>query len=82
MAMSIRVQVENIYELYEPVTTHMTAQVAPFPHGKDEDVVDEWWQEEIYPLTGTGNEDGNSSYFVTVVACDDPALVGAEREWC
>ena len=34
-----------------------------------------------FPLTGTGIEEGESGYFVTITASSDPALVGAHYEF-
>jgi hypothetical protein len=79
--MKISVEIENCYELFDDVTTRATADVPDFPHGGSDDEIEDWWYDNIFCLSGVGHEEGNSSYFVVVKACDDPALVGATYDW-
>jgi len=81
--MNIELKIENIYEDAEDVVTTVRATIPAPPEGKEagSEEYDDWAYDNIYQLTGTGHETGNSAYFVEVTACDDPNLVGAEFEW-
>lgn len=72
---SIELHITNTYEeLDDPIVTTPTAQV-PLPE-PDEDL-DEWAQENLYDLTGTGHETGDSWYDVEITKFDArPDLVG------
>lgn len=80
---TISLDIENHYELYGQIDTSVTDEVIPAPPttDRDSDEWHDWAQDHILPFTGTGREDGNSAYFVTVTACSDPALVGEEFEF-
>lgn len=45
--------------------------------------IDEWEDEVIFPLTGSGHEDGDAAYFVKVKVSSQPELlaVGTEFEF-
>ena len=76
----VSLEIENHYELYGTETTYRTRLEIPAP--PEGDTSDDTWQQEyIYPETGVGHEDGDSSYFVKVTASSDPALVGQEFEF-
>lgn len=48
-------------------------------------LVEEWWDDVVAPLTGDGHEPCASRehalYEATVVAADDPALLGCTHTW-
>lgn len=82
---TISLEIENHYELHGQIDTSVTDKVIPAPPtrrtNRDSDEWDNWAQDHILPFTGTGREKGNASYFVTVTACSDPALIGEEFEF-
>jgi hypothetical protein len=46
--------------------------------------VQTWFEEVVYEYTGDGHGigfDGGSCYIATVIAADDPALLGQSYEW-
>lgn len=74
---TVTVQIENTYSDGHR-STH-TAKV-PAPTG----TVIQWWEEVVYSETGDGHGAGadlGSCYTATVIAADDPALVGQTYEW-
>lgn len=75
---TISLEIENTYELYDDVTTHKTDVVIPAPPTMEEGTseYDDWAYDHIYSLTGVGHEDGDSWYDVTITACSEPELVG------
>lgn len=76
----ISVLVSNAYDDGTEVFTTDTATVPPPP--ADEDGREEWWQEHVFPLTGSGRfVDGNALYTVWITASDAPALVGLTHEF-
>lgn len=80
---TVKLEIENHYEDGDQVTTHVDTTVPPPPDEDDEDAVDEWEQNWIFPHTGTGQTEGDSSYFVEVVESSDPEAipVGTEYEF-
>lgn len=77
--MQITVKIENTYD-DGSVFTEKTTDV-PTPLLNDEDM-EEWWNEHIFPLTGTGREKGYAIYEAKITKCDDlPQLVGESYEW-
>ncbi len=65
----------------DKITVTVETQV-PAPPALDTDEYEDWEQDHIFPLTGTGR-DGDSCYFVTVASSSDPAMlpVGTEFEF-
>ena len=48
----------------------------------DEDELDEWWWEVVFPLTGDGKgESENALYEAIVIGSDVPKLVGEQYNW-
>lgn len=48
--------------------------------------LEDWFNDEVYDETGDGHGDGShgklgSCYTATIIAADDPRLVGEEYEW-
>lgn len=81
---TVSLEIENAYELYEDVTTHVTDAVMPAPPAEvDSEEYETWSDDFIMPLTGVGEDhsEGDSWYDVTVTACSDPALVGRKFEF-
>lgn len=81
---TISLEIENTYELeeYDDETTTVTDAVMPAPPAdRDSQAFEDWADEHIKPLTGTGQTRGDSWYDVEVTACSDPTLVGHEFQW-
>lgn len=54
------------------------------PRDLEEQTMDEWWQEFVFPHTGDGHgADSNlgSCYTATITAAHDARLVGETHEW-
>ena len=80
----IKVKIDNIYEDGENVVVEAEADV-PKPWAEEgSDAHSEWEEFFIFPLTGTGQEEGDAGYFVEVLESSDPDAipVGTEWEWC
>lgn len=75
-AISLELEIENnTYKDGNTVTTHARTTV-PAPWGKeDSDERSAWEQEYIFPLTGTGRDEGDSWYDVEVTGSDRPDLI-------
>lgn len=78
---TLDLSIENHYEDGDMVKTTVTTLVPPPPDEDDEDATDEWRQAWIYPHTGTGQESGNSAYFVEVVTSSQPDVIAVGTEW-
>lgn len=74
----IAVSIENIYDSETILTADRVTVPAP-PAEVDER--EDWAQDVLFPLTGTGRTEGNSAYVLTITASDDPELVGATYEF-
>ncbi len=57
---------------------HFETTTVPAPDGQD---LDDWADEHLFPLTGTGRETGAAGYFVKVIESTDPDLIGKDWEW-
>lgn len=75
----ISVLISNAYDDGTEVFTTDTASVPAPP--ADEDDRDEWWQEHVLPLTGTGHPHGNAIYEVWITDSDHPDVVGLTYEF-
>lgn len=82
-----KIQIDNVYaDDYDPdddesgvVVTEVTADVrARGPEEADEDW-DEYLRDLIWPLTGSGREEGHAGYFAESVDGLDPVI---SIEWC
>lgn len=80
---TVSLEIENIYEDTEPVTTYVTETLPAPPPDTDEEAYQAWHEEYIQALTGTGHTTGDAGYFVEVMASSDEALlpVGTEFEY-
>lgn len=76
---TVSLHIVNTYEDGEVITTVVTdAEVAaPSPAGD----LGDWAEDTIYPLTGTGKNDGDAWYDATITASSEPSLVGATYEF-
>ena len=82
MTIKLRATFENIYEDGEEVTNVYDLDVPEPEVGLNEDQWEEWAYDNLFPWTGTGREDGDAGYFVTIDQCEArPDLVGKEFEW-
>lgn len=72
---TLTLSVRNIYD-DDTITTTKTATVPYPPFAEDgSDEAEEWGNEHIMPLTGTGREEGDAYYEVTVTASNQPDLI-------
>jgi hypothetical protein len=77
--MQITIKIDNVYEDGDEVTNVDTVDVV---HPEPDVDLDDWAYDELFPLTGTGREEGDAGYFVQITECADrPDLVGREFEW-
>lgn len=76
----VELHVINAYDDGSEIVTEPAATV-PRPYTDDEGALSDWWQEHIFPLTGTGHSAGNAIYDVTITASDMQALVGLTYEF-
>ncbi|MGW0681851.1 hypothetical protein ACWD2L_00615 [Streptomyces sp. NPDC002754] len=74
----ISVLVCNAYDDGTEIITTDTATV-PAPQGGD--AWSDWWQEHVFPLTGTGHPQGNAVHEVWITDSDVPDLVGLTHEF-
>lgn len=86
--MSVTIKITNCYvrgEDVESVEEIITEAIVEAPSSTDEAVLDEWWQDVVYPKTGTDESMGdvNAGYFAEIVAVPDgrEELLGLEYEW-
>jgi hypothetical protein len=70
---TLDLSIENTYEDGDEVTTTATATLPLPPFGDEER--EEWANEHIMPLTGTGKTDGDAWYDVKVTASNMPDLI-------
>lgn len=48
----------------------------------DNDELDEWWEEVVFPLTGDGfGESEDALYEASVIDSDIPELIGESYDW-
>jgi hypothetical protein len=71
MDVIIQLVIENHYA-DAVIETRETVTTPSYPHGRDDF---DWWQEYIWPLTGTGRS-GDAVYEVGIVDSSDPKLIG------
>jgi hypothetical protein len=77
---AVTLEIENHYE--DDMVPASAETTAPRPDLTDEEGLEEWAFDHLYPLTGTGRCLGDAAYFVRVVESPDlPELVGREFEW-
>lgn len=87
--MLLTLKIENFYEDGDKSATTLYDVEVPDPPTEPEPH-EEWAEEHLYPLTGTGRYAGNdageertpdAAYFVEIIAASHPALVGRTYEW-
>jgi len=76
----VTVRIENWYE--DGHESKYEVLVDP-PAALDEDGLDAWWNDVVFKHTGDGHgiNGMHSVYTATVLACDDPELLGESTEW-
>jgi hypothetical protein len=72
---TVDLTIENIYP-DAVIQTLVHNEPVPVPTSLDRDELDEWAMEHLFPVTGTGREDGDSSYTIRVTRSSDQQLVG------
>ncbi|KMV17549.1 hypothetical protein ACT17_14730 [Mycolicibacterium conceptionense] len=79
--MRITVLITNVYDGAEYTDT-VSFDAPPAPRSGDDEAMDDWAYDNIYPHTGDGREHEEAGYFAEIKACDErPDLVGREFEW-
>lgn len=64
----------------KPVRTSETVRAPAMPSGEEERF--QWAEAHLLKATGTGRRGAHATYYVTVVASNDPAAVGYYCEFC
>lgn len=72
-----RVQITNVYELYDTETREYDIPLDERTFETDEEWA-EYLYETIHPFTGVGYVDGNSAYFVESIDGLEPVI---NEEW-
>lgn len=73
----IKLHIENYYDGDVVITEPVAYVTVP-----DDDDIEDWADDQILPLTGTGRTEGNSAYFVTITEFSArPDLVGRKFEF-
>jgi hypothetical protein len=79
---SVTVKIENTYEDGHRSTFDYEVED---PEGSSENLMDDWWENEVFPLTGDKHGAKHpklgANYEATVIRADDEKLVGLSREW-
>lgn len=79
---TISLTIENTYELYPDVISHVADAVLSSPaDDADDAAIEDWGREAFEPFLGVGNERGDSWYDATVTACSNPAMIGLTFSW-
>lgn len=80
---TIALEIENCYDSGNKVVTKAITTIDPPPADRESQEYDDWEYNNIYCETGTGQESGDSAYFVLVTASSDPDAipVGTEYEF-
>lgn len=73
--------IENHYEDGDEVDTTANILIPAPPEDTDSDAYQDWEYDYIFPATGTGKTEGDSSYFVEVVTSDCPDVIAVGREY-
>ncbi|UKD50908.1 hypothetical protein L3Q65_01025 (plasmid) [Amycolatopsis sp. FU40] len=64
----------------KPIRTRETVHAPAMPSGEEERR--QWAAAHLYNATGTGRPGAHATYYVTVVASNDPAAVGFSCDFC
>ena len=79
---TIDLEIENLYADGQKIVTRVVGALVQAPQkDSDEEALDEWAWDQLFPLTGTGRYDGDAWYEVFVTACDVATLVGRKFEF-
>lgn len=74
-SVTVDLQIENVYPDLA-TTTHLDGVHVRPPSTLAGEALDDWGAEELFPLTGTGRDGGDSAYEVSITGSSDPSLVG------
>lgn len=77
---TVLLEIENTYELYDGVTTYAVVTV-PAPPAVSDATYDDWKYDNFHEHTGVGYPDGDSWYDVIVLASSHPDLIAVGQEW-
>ena len=72
---TVDLEIENVYP-DAMSTTHLTNIDVTPPSALTDEALDDWADEELFPLTGTGREGGNPMYQVSINGSSDSRLIG------
>jgi hypothetical protein len=77
--MTTTVEIENGYVNGDVVVN--TVEVETFDPDVHDDL-DQWWEDEVFPLTGDGRHGSMDAYYeATVTDSDRDELVGETHDW-
>jgi len=77
--MLLSIKIDNVYA-DETISKTLIDVEVPNPP-TEPDAHEDWADEHLMPLTGTGRTHGEAGYFVEITAAEHPALVGRTYEW-
>lgn len=82
VVIDVTLLIDNFYG-GDKIKTTVETQVSFPPPDRASDEFNDWEQDEIFQHTGTGQESGDSCYFVTVASSSRPEIipVGTEYEF-
>ncbi|MBU2698854.1 MULTISPECIES: hypothetical protein [Pimelobacter] len=78
---TLKVRIENYSAQGEEVLAYETATVPALPRGASAGDRQNWFDDHLFALTGTGQTTGDWCYFLTIVEASDEALIGQSFEW-
>jgi hypothetical protein len=75
----VKVEITNTYADRENTEVVEVSE----PAGVDEETLEEWWEDEVFPHTGDGYGDSETGYYEAKVlgSVTFPELVGKTCEW-
>ena len=78
MTERVIVRIDNVYEEHDTVVVWVRV---PLPEAGEN--IDQWAEDNIFPLTGAGKYHGNAGYFAKVSAAPGRCahLIGRTFEW-
>lgn len=73
----------TIHNIYPDgtVIADLHDQVVTAPADHSNDALQEWAEDHLFNYTGTGRDDSDASYIVTITKCSDTTLIGHTVEF-
>ncbi|WP_433304272.1 hypothetical protein ACQP2F_14495 [Actinoplanes sp. CA-030573] len=85
---TVSLHIVNTYQRYPSVETTVADAVVPacpiaHPPATDaeQELLEQWAEQHLYPFTGAGHPDGDAFYDLTVTASTLPWLAGTVFSW-